>query len=51
MIFSPGVRVGYGNVSGFATFGIPLVNDMNGLQSKTSYRVFTGVAYAFEVPR
>lgn len=51
LLLSPGVRVGYGNVSGFATFGIPLVNDMNGLQSKTSYRFFTGIAYAFEVPR
>jgi hypothetical protein len=47
LLLSPGVRVGYGNFSGFATFGVPLVNDMNGLQSKTSYRVFTGIAYAF----
>ena len=27
------------------------LNDMNGVQSKTSYRVLTGLAYAFEVPR
>jgi hypothetical protein len=47
LLLSPGLRVGYGSVSGFATFGIPIVNDMNGLQSKTSYRFFTGLAYAF----
>src|ERR1043165_3875976 len=47
LLLSPGLRVGYGSVSGFATFGIPIVNDMNGLQSKTGYRLFTGVAYAF----
>ena len=27
------------------------LNDMNGVQSKTEYRVLTGLAYAFEVPR
>jgi Putative MetA-pathway of phenol degradation len=47
LLLSPGVRVGYGNASGFATFGIPIVNEMNGLQSKTGYRLFTGIAYAF----
>jgi hypothetical protein len=47
LLLSPGLRVGYGNVSGFATFGIPIVNDMNGLQSKASYRLFTGIACAF----
>ena len=47
LLLSPGLRVSYGGVSGFATFGIPIVNQMNGLQSKTEYRVFTGVSYAF----
>jgi hypothetical protein len=47
LLLSPGLRVGYGNASGFATFGIPIVNEMNGLQSKTGYRLFTGIAYAF----
>ena len=47
LLLSPGLRVGYGNASGFATFGIPIVNDMNGLQSKTSCRFFTGIVYAF----
>jgi hypothetical protein len=47
LMVSPGVRVGYGAFSGFASVGVPIVNDMNGLQSKPSYRIFTGVAYAF----
>ena len=47
LLLSPGVRIARGAFSGFATFGIPLVNEMNGLQSKTSYRLLTGVAYAF----
>jgi hypothetical protein len=47
LLLSPGLRVAHGAFSGFASFGIPIVNQMNGLQSKTDYRVFTGVAYAF----
>ncbi len=47
VLLSPGVRIARGAFSGFASFGIPIVNDMNGLQSKTSYRLLTGVAYAF----
>ena len=47
ILLSPGVRIARGAFSGFASFGIPVVNDMNGLQSKTSYRLLTGVAYAF----
>jgi hypothetical protein len=44
---SPGVRIGYGGVSGFASVGLPVVNHMNGLQSKPDYRVVTGVAATF----
>jgi hypothetical protein len=44
---SPGVRVSGGNLSGFASVGIPVVNDMNGLQSKPSHRVLGGLAVAF----
>jgi len=47
LLLSPGLRIARGAFSGFATFGVPIVNDMNGLQSKTSYRLFTGIAYAF----
>jgi hypothetical protein len=44
---SPGLRVSYGSVSGFATIGLPVVNDMNGLQAKASYRAFAGIAMGF----
>jgi hypothetical protein len=44
---SPGLRIGYGSVSGFASVGLPVVNHMNGLQSKPDYRVVTGVAATF----
>lgn len=44
---APGLRVGYGSVSGFASVGAPVVNHMNGLQSKPDYRVVTGVAATF----
>lgn len=47
LLLSPGLRIARGSFSGFASFGIPIVNRMNGLQSKTDYRVFTGIAYAF----
>lgn len=47
LLLSPGLRIARGAVSGFASIGIPIVNDMNGLQSKTSYRVLGGIAYAF----
>ena len=51
VLLSPGLRIARGAFSGFASFGVPIVNDMNGLQSKTSYRFVTGIAYAFKVPR
>jgi hypothetical protein len=47
LLLSPGLRIARGAFSGFAAFGIPVVNDMNGLQSKTGYRLITGVACAF----
>ncbi len=47
VLLSPGLRIARGAFSGFASVGIPIVNDMNGLQAKTSYRVLTGLAYAF----
>jgi len=47
LLLSPGLRIARGGFSGYASFGIPIVNEMNGLQSKTGYRLFTGIAYAF----
>ena len=44
---SPGIRVSQGNVSGFASFGIPVVNDLYGLQSEPRYRVLAGISVGF----
>jgi hypothetical protein len=44
---SPGVRVSAANLSGFLSVGLPVVNEMNGLQSKSSYRVLTGASVRF----
>jgi hypothetical protein len=44
---SPGVRVSVNNVSGFVSVGIPVANNLNGLQSSPDYRVVTGIAAAF----
>jgi hypothetical protein len=47
LYLSPGIRVSMGNFSGFASVGIPIVNEMNGLQSKPDYRVIAGIAAGF----
>ena len=44
---SPGLRASYQNVSGFVSVGLPVVNQMNGLQSKPSVRLLTGLAAVF----
>ena len=44
---SPGVRLSVNNVSGFLSVGIPVANNLNGLQSSPDYRVVTGIAAAF----
>jgi hypothetical protein len=44
---SPGIRASMGNVSGFASVGVPVVNEVNGLQSKPDYRVVAGIAAGF----
>ena len=47
LMLSPGLRIARGPISGFASLGIPIVNQMNGIQSKTGYRLLTGISYAF----
>lgn len=44
---SPGLRLSQGNVSGFASVGIPVVNDMNGIQAEPDWRLVTGVSFGF----
>jgi hypothetical protein len=40
---SPGVRVGVDRFSGFVSFGVPIINQHNGIQSKPEYRLLTGI--------
>ena len=44
---SPGIRIASNRWSGFATVGIPIINDLNGLQSEPTYRLFGGVLVGF----
>jgi hypothetical protein len=48
VFISPGVRVASNSWSGFVTVGLPIVNDLNGLQSEPTYRLFGGVWSDFE---
>jgi hypothetical protein len=48
LYLSPGLRVGLGHcVSLFTSVGIPIVNDLNDLQSEPDYRVIGGVSITF----
>jgi Putative MetA-pathway of phenol degradation len=44
---SPGVRLSMDQWSGFASVGVPVINDLNGLQSEADVRVVSGVAVSF----
>ena len=44
---SPGMRVTSNRWSGFASVGLPIINDLNGLQSEPTYRLFGGVLVGF----
>jgi hypothetical protein len=47
LMISPGLRVSLGNVSGFASVAIPIVNDFNGIQPDNDWRLTTGMMVAF----
>jgi len=48
LYISPGLRVGLGHsVSLFTSVGIPVVNDLNGIQSEPDYRVIGGMSVTF----
>jgi hypothetical protein len=44
---SPGLRLSVNNWSTYASVGVPIVADVNGTQSKSSWRMVVGVAAAF----
>jgi hypothetical protein len=39
---SPGVRVGAGRLSGFVSAGVPIANDLNGIQAEPDWRLLGG---------
>ncbi len=48
LYLSPGLRIGLGHsVSLFTSIGIPIVNDLHGLQSEPDYRVIGGFSITF----
>jgi hypothetical protein len=47
IFLSPGMRIAKDRWSGFATVGLPIVNDLNGLQSEPTYRLFGGLLVGF----
>jgi hypothetical protein len=47
LYIAPGARVSMGTVSAYASVGIPIVNDLNGLQSEPDVRVVSGVTVGF----
>jgi hypothetical protein len=44
---SPGLRLAYDGWSAFASIGVPIVNQVNGVQAEPEWRLLTGVAVAF----
>lgn len=47
VFLSPGLRLSYERWSGFVSVGVPIVNDLNGLQAEPDWRLLTGVAANF----
>ncbi|MCI0605577.1 hypothetical protein L0156_21540 [bacterium] len=46
---SPGMRIGMsGQWSAFVSVGIPLVNDPNGNQHETSFRIVSGIGFGIQ---
>ena len=44
---APGLRLSKDNWSSFVSVGIPIINDLNGIQSEPDIRIVTGVAFTF----
>jgi hypothetical protein len=41
------MRIASNRWSGFVSVGLPIINDLNGLQSEPTYRLFAGVLVGF----
>ena len=44
---SPGIRYSLDRWSAFASVGLPIVNEVNGVQAEPDWRLVTGVAVSF----
>ena len=47
MLLSPGIRISSGNISGFLSYGIPVVENQNGKQADIDKRLIAGLSVAF----
>ncbi len=47
LFVSPGIRLSYQSVSAFASVGIPVMTETNGIQPEADWRVSTGIGVAF----
>lgn len=47
IFLSPGLRVTAGNISAFASLGVPLLNDFNGIQPDNDWHLTSGVVIGF----
>jgi hypothetical protein len=47
MFISPGLRLTVENWATYVSVGIPAVNDSNGIQPTSNWRVFAGVSAVF----
>ncbi len=48
IFISPGLRLSQDKWSSFVSFGIPIVDDLNGIQSEPDWRITAGASLAFE---
>jgi hypothetical protein len=48
IFLSPGLRLSQDKWSGFASVGIPLIDDLNGIQSEPDWRLLAGATLLFE---
>jgi hypothetical protein len=48
VLISPGMRLGWNKrISAFFSFGIPVAQDLNGVQTDLDYRILTGIGVSF----
>ena len=47
VFFSPGMRLSFDRWSSFVSFGVPIINNMNGIQADADYRITSGIAVSF----